>query len=229
MTIDVKTLEREKKGSHSPGDLARRVARRRAELGLSIEDVAERAGVDPGYLQYFEDSADGTLSGGTMILLALALQTTPLALQGGEVDRPRRHGRAGLHPELLELTSEQCQAHLSAGGVGRIIFTIERGPVAVPVNFEFTSGEVLFSTDVAKASVLESRDIVGFEIDRVDDVMSEGWSVLLTGHARRIDDPDEVLRLASLDLEAWTGGERHALVGIRPIELSGRVIVHEAN
>jgi hypothetical protein len=113
--------------------------------------------------------------------------------------------------------------------VGRIVFTIDRGPVSVPVNFEFTAGEVVFSTDVAKASALESQDVVGFQIDRVDEAVSEGWSVLATGPARRIDDPEEILRLASLELEAWSGGAHHALVGLKPVELTGRVIVHEAD
>ena len=43
-----------------PGDLARRITRRRIELGKSIEEVADKAGLDPGYLRYFEESATGT-------------------------------------------------------------------------------------------------------------------------------------------------------------------------
>jgi hypothetical protein len=95
------------------------------------------------------------------------------------------------------------------------------------VNFEFTEGEVVFSTDEEKASALESASVVGFEIDRVDETMSEGWSVVATGPARRIDDPAEVAKLSSLDLQAWAGGSRHALVGMRPLELTGRVIIHD--
>ncbi len=123
------------------------------------------------------------------------------------------------------LTAEQCEAHLCAG-VGRIVFSIVRGPVAFPVNYEYSDGCVVISTDVAKAHALESQHTVSFEIDRIDDVISEGWSVLVTGPARRIDDPDELLSLASLDLESWAGGARHALVAITPREITGRVIVH---
>ena len=212
--------------SENPGDLARRVARRRTELGLTIEEVAQRAGVDPSYLRYFERNADARLSAGTLLLLALALDTTPVALEGGGVDRPPGQGRAGRHPSLETLTREQCEAHLGAGGVGRVVFSAERGPVALPVNFEYTAGDVIVSTDVVKASLLEVQPAVGFEIDRVDDALSEGWSVLVSGTARRVDDPDEVLRLSSLDLEAWAGGDRHALICITPTEITGRVIVH---
>ena len=167
-------------------------------------------------------------SAGTLALLALALGTTPIALEGGEVDRPPGQGRAGRHPSLESLTAAQCEAHLAAGGVGRIVYTIRRGPVALPVNFEFTGGEVIISTDVLQASRLEDQPVVGFEIDRVDDALSEGWSVVVTGKARLIDDPEEIVRLSSLDLEAWAGGARHALIGIAPAEITGRVIVHSS-
>lgn len=209
------------------GDIARRVAHRRAELGLSVEEVARRAGIDPGYLRYFEQSPNAILSAGTMLLVAMALDTSPIALSGGNLDRPPGHGRAGRHPVLEGLGRQQCEAHLSAGGIGRVVYSTNRGPIAVPVNFEFTAGEIIISTDNTKTELLEAQESVGFEIDRVDEAMSEGWSVLVTGRARRIDDPDEVQRLSSLDLEAWAGGDRHVLVGLRPDEITGRVIIHE--
>jgi hypothetical protein len=213
----------------SPSDLARRITYRRNELGMSVEELAKRAGIDPVYLRYFETSPDALLSGGAMLLVALALDTTPMALQGGEVDRPQGHGRAGRHPVLETLSPEQCEAHLAAGGVGRILLVTERGPVAVPVNFEFTGGEVVFSTDESKAKRIETEHFVGFEIDRVDDAASEGWSVLVTGRGRRINDPEEYQRLASLDLDTWAGGDRHTLVGIKADRVTGRVIVHQTS
>ena len=211
-----------------PDDLARRVARRRAELGLSVEDLAARSGVDPVYLHYFESSPIATLSAGTLQLVALALQTTPLALLGGDVDRPPGHGRAGRHPVLETLTKQQCEAHLAVGGVGRIVYSSSRGPTALPVNFEFTEGEIVFSTNESKAAAIAEQGVVGFEVDRVDEAMSEGWSVLVSGNGRRIEDPLETERLSSLDLEAWAGGSRHSLVAIRPFEMTGRVIIHDS-
>jgi hypothetical protein len=122
---------------------------------------------------------------------------------------------------------EQCAAHLAVGGVGRVVFLSARGPVALPVNFEFTEDLVIFSTDESKAAAIEMQ-LVGFEIDRVDEAMSEGWSVVITGRAHRIRDPKERQRLGSLDLDPWAGGDRHSLVGIKPEELTGRVIVHQS-
>ena len=218
-------MTRDPQTSTQAGDMSLRVARRRAELGLSIEELARRTGISPGYLRYFEEHSDAWMSAGSTILLAVVLDTTPAALRGSTLWAPGR-GRSGHHPELQTLTAEQCEAHLSAGGVGRVVLSTGRGPVALPVNFEYSNGDVIISTDPTKADVLETQPIIGFEVDRVDDVVSEGWSVLVTGVARRVDDPDEILMLSSLDLESWAGSASHVLVSISPVEITGRVIVH---
>jgi transcriptional regulator with XRE-family HTH domain len=205
------------------GDLARRVTHRRNELGLSTEELARRAGVDGWFLAYFEQSSDTTLSTGALLRLAVALDTTPFTLEGGEVDRPPGSGRAGPHPVLEELTGQQCEEHLAAGGVGRIVLSTGSGPVAFPVNFIFTDGAVVFRTSESMADSISG--VVAFEVDHIDDAMSEGWSVLVRGHARLVEDSEERRKEALLDLEPWAGGARLNLVVISPFEITGRVIV----
>ena len=207
------------------GDLARRVSHRRTELGLSTEDLAKRAGVDAWFLAYFEQSSDGTLTPGALRRLAVALNTTPFALEGGEVDRPPGAGRAGPHPVLESLTPAQCEAHLAAGGVGRIIFSTGCGPVAFPVNFMFHRGSVTFRTSDAMVSAISG--VVAFEVDQIDEAMSEGWSVLVRGHARLIEGTELRLVAADLDIEPWAGGARLNVVSIAPFEITGRVIVQQ--
>jgi nitroimidazol reductase NimA-like FMN-containing flavoprotein (pyridoxamine 5'-phosphate oxidase superfamily) len=213
--------------SAQAGDLGRRLARRRAALGKSIEETAAQAGIDPAYLRYVEQSAAANLSTGTTLLLALALECTPEELTGGRLDRPTGRGRAGRHPQLRELSAEQCRAHLQPGGVGRVVFRSERGPVAHPLNFVVDNGDVIVSTTTAHAEVIAGHAPVGFEVDRMDAVMSEGWSVLLTGTARRVEDPEEVAALRTLGLAPWAGGARHSLVRIHPDVLTGRVIAND--
>jgi transcriptional regulator with XRE-family HTH domain len=207
------------------GDLARRVTHRRNELGLTTQELARRAGVDAWFLAYFEQSSDSTLTNGALMRIAVALQTTPLALEGGEVDRPPGTGHAGVHPVLEHLTTEQCADHLSAGGIGRIVLSSGPGPVAFPVNFIFTDGVVVFRTSDAMVGTITG--VVAFEVDHIDETMSEGWSVLVRGHARLIEEPAERLAVARLDLEPWAGGARLNLVGITPFEVTGRVIVQQ--
>jgi nitroimidazol reductase NimA-like FMN-containing flavoprotein (pyridoxamine 5'-phosphate oxidase superfamily) len=205
------------------GDVARRVTRRRTELGLSTTDLAKRAGMDPWYLAYFEQSSDTALSVGALRRLAIALDTTIVALEGGQGDRPPGAGRAGPHPTLESLTPEQCEEHLAGGGVGRIILSTGSGPVALPVNFVFADGNVMFRT--SDAVLARVSGIVAFEVDHIDDAMSEGWSVLVRGHARPIQLPDERLAAASAAIEPWAGGERPNVVRIAPFEMTGRSIV----
>jgi len=73
---------------HHPGDLAKRIADRRRQLGLSQDEVARRAGMASGYLKYLERSATSQLSTGGLWRLAAALETTPTALRGGDADQP---------------------------------------------------------------------------------------------------------------------------------------------
>ncbi len=208
------------------GDMARRVARRRAELGKSVEEVAAKVGVDPGYLRYFEENAGVRVSTGTILLLALALECRPEELTGGIIDRPSGRGRAGRHPVLRELTRDQCEVHLRARGVGRLAFLSPRGPVAHPVNYAVADGgDVVVSTTEPQAAALGSQGRVSFEVDRVDVALSEGWSVLVTGPARRVHDPADVGALGDLGLQPWAGGDRHELVRIGPEEVTGRVIL----
>ena len=209
------------------GDLSRRVARRRAELGLSLEEVAKESGIDPGYLNYLEQHAEAHLSAGSLVLLSMALKTTPEQLLGGHPPL-RRPGATSPHPDVEPLTAEQCEVHLRMAEFGRLIYARARGPVAIPVNYEYTEGQIVISTDIDKATWLTGLQVAGFEVDRVDEGLSEGWSVLVTGEVRIVTDPDEQKRLLSLGLASWNDGEDHALIAITPTEITGRVIVHHA-
>ena len=206
------------------GDLAQRVAHRRRELGLSIEEVAGRAGMAAGYLDYLEHSPAVAIPRGSLIRLADALETTVMALRGGRVDRPRGPGRAGQHPQLDVLMREECEAHLAGGGVGRLVFLTAGVPVALPVNFRYLDGDIVFRTRAGGALAAAIGMVVSFEVDQIDEAMSEGWSVLVGGHARLVDDPGELKQIAALGIEPWPGGHREAVIRIETAELSGRSI-----
>lgn len=206
------------------GDLAQRVAHRRRELGLSHEEVARRAGMASGYLDHLEHGASAAIPHGSMIRLADALETTVKALRGGRVDRPPGPGRAGPHPQLDVLTREECEAHLAGGGVGRLVFVRAGVPLALPVNFRYLDGDIVFRTRAGGALAAAVGTIVSFEVDQIDEAMSEGWSVLVSGHARLVDDPDELEQIAALGIEPWPGGRRKAVIRVETAQLSGRGI-----
>lgn len=64
-----------------PGDLSRRIAARRAELGLSVEAVARRCGMRAGYVRHLEEHAT-VPTWETLRQIAAALETTPGELLG---------------------------------------------------------------------------------------------------------------------------------------------------
>ncbi|MFD0274212.1 helix-turn-helix domain-containing protein [Kitasatospora sp. NPDC127111] len=90
-----------------PGDIGRRVAERRQQLGLSREEVAERAGTAVGYVEYVESSA-GPPDVVPLTRLAGALGTSTWELLGGGVDIPPGRAAAAAHPVLEELPAWEC-------------------------------------------------------------------------------------------------------------------------
>jgi nitroimidazol reductase NimA-like FMN-containing flavoprotein (pyridoxamine 5'-phosphate oxidase superfamily) len=180
--------------------------------------------MNSGYLDYLEHSPDAALTAGALLRLAAALETTPEFLRGGHVDRPPGPGRAGPHPHLDVLSREECELHLAGGGVGRFVFLAPQGPVALPVNFRYLDGDVLFRTRPKGALAAAAGTTASLEVDQIDEAMSEGWSVLVTGRARLVDDPAELEQAADLGIEPWPGGHREALMRIETEEISGRRI-----
>jgi hypothetical protein len=133
-------------------------------------------------------------------------------------------GRAGPHPHLDILSKEECESHLAGDGVGRFVLLAEQGPVALPVNFRVADGDIVFPA-APEARSPAAGTTVSFEADHIDEAMSEGWSVLITGRARLIDEPAEREKVIGLrDIEPWPGGRREALMRIETATISGRRI-----
>ncbi len=207
------------------GDLGRRVAERRRELALSPEDVATRAGMDPSYLRMLEASPSPQLSRPALWRLAAALETTVDSITGGGTQAPPGRGRPLTRPALDTLEGDECRALISAGGVGRVVFSEPRGPVALPVNFRMLGDDVVFRTVPGSALVASARQgRISFEVDHLDEALTEGWSVLISGAAHVVVDPEELRQAQALGVEPWAGGPRDTYVRIVLREMTGRRI-----
>ncbi|KUO06262.1 pyridoxamine 5'-phosphate oxidase family protein [Streptomyces caeruleatus] len=212
-------------GTLNPGDIGRRVAVERRRQKLSRGETARRARMSPEYLAYLEERpADPTVA--TLIRLADALGTTVTALRGGGFDLPPGQGHALLHPQLRDLGPEECRTLLSTHGVGRIAVSTSDGrPAVAPVNYEFVDDAIVFRTapDTLPAAAVGTD--VAFEVDHVDEALSQGWSVLAVGPASVVTEPDAVRSLARhAHTTPWPGGQREMWVSIRPTSLTGRRI-----
>jgi transcriptional regulator with XRE-family HTH domain len=209
------------------GDIGRRIAQRRQKLGLTREEVAARAGAAPGYLQYVEEHPEASPDVNFLLRLAEALETSLGRLHGGDTGLPPGTGRAGRHPELVELGPEECWDHLSTHGVGRIaVSTPDGSPAIAPVNYTVVDRAITFRTASGATPALAVGTETAFEVDHIDEALSEGWSVLVTGHAEGVTDPDAVRRLAeAAHTEPWAGGERELWVHVEAERLTGRRIL----
>ncbi|MEU3459979.1 pyridoxamine 5'-phosphate oxidase family protein [Streptomyces sp. NPDC006733] len=208
------------------GSMGRRVTLRREELGLTLDQVAEMAGMATPYLTYLEQQPTAVPSAVLLLSLADALQTTVYALRGGGTDLPPGLGKAARQAVLVEMAPAECWERLSTHGVGRIAVTAGSGPAIVPVNYQMVDGALYFRTADGSAPALSIGTRVPFEVDHLDEAMSQGWSVLLVGDAERVADPDTVQHLiARAHSGPWAGGERAVWVRIAPDRITGRRIV----
>lgn len=207
-----------------PGDLGRRVSRRRKDLKLTRRQLAELAGVSVPYLEHLE-THPALPTQAALRQLAGALQTTPESLLGAGTSQPPGQAGPSSHPVLQTLTAAECHDLLSPGGVGRVAFTAADGPVVLPVNYAMAGQTVIFRTapDTLLAGYLDGP--AGFEVDRVDETLSQGWSVLVTGRAVRVTSEAEVRHLEQhASVRPWAGGARDVYVRIIPRKITGRRI-----
>ena len=206
-----------------PGDLSKRLTARRAELRLTLGQVAGRARITPRYLEYLENFP-AQPGAETLRRLAAALRTTPAALLGAGRDVPpgRIPGPVG---ELERLSLGECRRLLAPGGLGRIAFGTASGPMVLPVNYALVAGTVVVRTGSGSLIATHGEDQLSFEADRVDETLRYGWSVLVRGQAHRVLQHGELQNLREeCRLRPWPAGEHDLYVRIVPAHISGRRI-----
>ena len=126
--------------------------------------------------------------------------------------------------QLVELTPEECLSLLETKQVGRIGVVTPAGPMIFPVNYTVVDEAIVFRTLPYGVIANNAHAAeVAFEVDALDERMHEGWSVLVTGRGRRLEDPDEVRVIRQeLDPEPWAEGQRNLYFRIDWTNLSGR-------
>jgi hypothetical protein len=206
------------------GDLGRRVAERRTSLGLSREDLALRAAMSPTFVHYLETSPSPELSHEALRRLGTALACEVDVLTGGHMEEPPGGAVPSSGPLVEAMDASECLVTIRGGGIGRIVFCGERGPVAIPVNFRVVDGNVTFLIGRSSSFVAQHGDEASFEVDRIDEALSEGWSVLLTGPCRVGTGADEVRNARTSGIAPWAGGIHDAVVTVMPRLVTGRRI-----
>ena len=152
------------------------------------------------------------------------------ARPGGSVE-PSTAGRSfGLPLDrrgLRVLGLDECLHLLGRAPMGRLAMVRNGEPIVLPVNHGVDDMSVVFRTTWgSKLVAAQQQSLVAFEADDADEERRGGWSVLVTGRASIVSDPDEVERLERLGVPMWLGVDEDTLwVRITPNEISGRAIV----
>jgi uncharacterized protein len=125
----------------------------------------------------------------------------------------------------LEVLGRNESLHLlSTAVLGRIAITSGALPTVLPVNFRYDGRRILFRTGVGtKLSAATSHAVVAFEVDEIDPATETGWSVVVTGLAEEVVDPDDLAQ--AVPLVRWASGPDSRIVAISPDLVSGRRIL----
>ncbi|WP_344858971.1 pyridoxamine 5'-phosphate oxidase family protein [Planomonospora alba] len=124
---------------------------------------------------------------------------------------------------LQVLSREECVRLLASRPIGRIVFTDRALPAVQPVNFCLDGEDIVIRTTVgSKLAAATRRTVVAFEVDEFDPAGRTGWSVTVVGHARAVEEPVEIERLAALPLAPWAPGSRDHFIAITTEQVSGR-------
>ena len=126
---------------------------------------------------------------------------------------------------LESLDQRECQSLLASHSVGRVAFTEHALPAIRPVNYSVQGTRIVLRTRADGLAARLDGQVVAFEIDEVDAETESGWSVVVTGTARVLREPAELVRLDALPVVSWAGPDHHTAVCITPGQVSGRRIL----
>lgn len=124
-----------------------------------------------------------------------------------------------------DLEEAVCWRLVSRVAVGRVGFLYDNELMVLPVNSQAIDGKIAFRT--AGDSMLHNLGNgtrVAFEADHVDPASESGWSVLIRGELREVDDETLVQRLRDSPSHPWAPGRIDRWMVITPSHISGRAI-----
>lgn len=121
---------------------------------------------------------------------------------------------------MRPLTRGQAMRLLRTVPMGRIAFTHRAMPAIRPVNHIVDSaGRIIIRSHEGAAIVMaaeaERGTVVSYEADQIDTEARAGWSVVATGLARIVDDPDQAARYRER-LTPWVTGQMDYIIAIEP-------------
>jgi hypothetical protein len=90
---------------------------------------------------------------------------------------------------MAELTRPESLRLLDQTPIGRIVYTVRALPAIVPVSHLVDNGMIVVRTHVGAEC---AGSVVAYQADGLGGDAEGGWSVTVTGVARRVLDPEEL-------------------------------------
>jgi len=111
---------------------------------------------------------------------------------------------------------------LATGVIGRVALGSDSAPAVLPVSYVLDDDGIVFrSGPGAKLEAAQDGAVVAFEVDDFNTELRIGWSVLVTGVAKRLT----TAQVKALGIETWLDpGEDGGCVRIDTTVVSGRRI-----
>lgn len=141
----------------------------------------------------------------------------------------RTGGTTGPPARMAELSESEALELLAGAAWGRVVFSHRALPAIRPVNHILADGCIVIRAH-SGAAVLRpagAGEVVAYEADRLDDIERTGWSVIVTGTATLVHDPDELARYSAL-LRPWLDAAMEHVIRIRPDIVTGYRLTRQA-
>lgn len=126
----------------------------------------------------------------------------------------------------IPLGEDECLRLLGSIRLGRIVFTSNALPVIRPVNHALVDSRIIIRTHEGAALLaatslgMDDGVVVAYEADMIDPNEHTGWSVIATGRARLVTDPQDINTAQRL-LTPWIDETMERVVAIRPELITG--------
>jgi nitroimidazol reductase NimA-like FMN-containing flavoprotein (pyridoxamine 5'-phosphate oxidase superfamily) len=116
---------------------------------------------------------------------------------------------------LSTISPGRCLDLLGSVPFGRVVFTHRALPAIRPVNHIVDNGDIIIRSSLGSGITSAAGDgmVVAYEADQFDADSRTGWSVVVTGLARLVDDADDLARYEQL-LEPWVDGRMDCVIRI---------------
>jgi nitroimidazol reductase NimA-like FMN-containing flavoprotein (pyridoxamine 5'-phosphate oxidase superfamily) len=117
----------------------------------------------------------------------------------------------------------ECMRLLPSVPVGWLAYCDADAPVLVPVNFAVDGDEIVVRSSFGgKLAAAARGKVMALAVDSLDPENRTGWSVVVRGRARIVEDTDDDAGPWLARPAPWAPGDKELAIALRAAEVTGR-------